>query len=58
MSDKKVHEVFGLTDFRFKLSETLKALEEGKDVKVHAFGLDRKPKGIIHLTYEKFESEG
>lgn len=53
---KPVFEVYGLTDFRFKLTEALNKLREGYDVHVHSYGFDRKPDGVIKLTFEKIEN--
>lgn len=53
---KPVHVVHGLTQMRFGLSEILEKLREGHEVEVHSYGFDRKPDGIIKLTFEKLES--
>lgn len=60
MSKKNTKEPFvvhGLTDFRQNMTDSIKALmEEGRDVEVHAYGLDRRKKGIIRLKFEKVET--
>lgn len=61
MSKAKNNETFvvhGLTDFRQNMTDSIKALmNDGKNVEVYAYGLDRRLKGKITLTYEKLETE-
>lgn len=52
MSTKPVHEIYGLTELRFGLTDVLNKLREGYEVHVHSYGFDRKPDGIIKLTFD------
>lgn len=56
MNNKPVHEIQGLTEFRFGLTDVINKLKQGHDVHVQAYGLDREPIGTIKLTYEEVDA--